>query len=114
MPDEKERRYLFVAIDRATRWVFMHIYADQSGHSSVDFLNRLERAAPMKIVKLLTDNGSQFTDRFSSKKREPTGCHAFDVRCTELSWALSTGCVRRATHRQTAWLSASMAESVRW
>ncbi len=46
-------------------------------------LNRLERAAPMKIVKLLTDNGSQFTDRFTSKKREPTGCHDFDVR-TEL------------------------------
>ena len=38
----------------------------------------------MKIVKLLTDNGSQFTDRFTSKKREPTGCHDFDVRCTEL------------------------------
>ena len=38
----------------------------------------------MKIVKLLTDNGSQFTDRFTSKKREPTGCHDFDVRCGEL------------------------------
>ena len=62
----------------------MHIYADQSEQSSVDFLNRLERAAPMKIVKLLTDNGSQFTDRFTSKKREPTGCHDFDVRCGEL------------------------------
>src|SRR5258707_9169593 len=49
--DDSHRRYLFVAIDRATRWVFMHIYADQSEDSSVDFLNRLERAAPMKIVK---------------------------------------------------------------
>ncbi|CUJ48676.1 Integrase core domain [Achromobacter sp. 2789STDY5608633] len=85
MPDEKERRYLFVAIDRATRWVFMHIYADQSERSSVDFLNRLERAAPMKIVKLLTDNGSQFTDRFTSKKREPTGRHVFDLRCAALN-----------------------------
>ena len=51
MPDESERRYLFVAIDRATRWVFMHIYADQSEASSVDFLNRLEGTAPMKISK---------------------------------------------------------------
>src|SRR5258707_478204 len=33
MPDESHRRYLFVAIDRATRWVFMHIYADQSEDS---------------------------------------------------------------------------------
>ncbi len=84
MPDERQRRYLFVAIDRATRWVFMHIYADQSEDSSVDFLERLERAAPMKIVKLLTDNGSQFTDRFTNKKREPSGRHKFDVRCKAL------------------------------
>ena len=27
MPDETDRRYLFVAIDRATRWVFVRIYA---------------------------------------------------------------------------------------
>ena len=67
MPNESERRYLFVAIDRATRWVFMRIYADQSENSSVDFLNRLEHAAPMKIVNLLTDNGSQFTDRHQQK-----------------------------------------------
>ena len=84
MPDETERRYLFVAIDRATRWVFMHIYADQSEASSVNFLERLREAAPMKITKLLTDNGSQFTDRFTSKKREPSGAHKFDVRCKAL------------------------------
>ncbi len=84
MPDESDRRYLFVAIDRATRWVFMHIYADQSEDSSVDFLNRLERAAPMKIIKLLTDNGSQFTDRFTRKDRQSSGRHKFDVRCKAL------------------------------
>jgi transposase InsO family protein len=80
MPDEAARRYLFVAIDRATRWVFMRIYADQSDASSVNFLERLHEAAPMKITKLLTDNGSQFTDRSTSKKREPSGKHKFDVR----------------------------------
>jgi transposase InsO family protein len=81
MPDESERRYLFVAIDRATRLVFMRVYGDQSATSSVEFLCRLERTAPMKICKLLTDNGSQCTDRFTSKKREPSGNHKFDVRC---------------------------------
>ena len=85
MPDERDRRYLFVAIDRATRWVFMHIYTDQSDVSSVNFLERLHEAAPMKITKLLTDNGSQFTDRFTSKKREPSGKHKFDVRCEALN-----------------------------
>jgi len=84
MPDEAARRYLFVAIDRATRWVFLRVYADQSESSSVDFLERLHEAAPMKINKALTDNGSQFTDRFTSKAREPSGQHHFDVRCKAL------------------------------
>ena len=81
MKDETARRYLFVAIDRATRWVYMRIYADQSEDSSTDFLRRLTRAAPMKIEKLLTDNGTQFTDRFRSKDKKPTGRHAFDREC---------------------------------
>ncbi len=77
MPDETQRRYLFVAIDRASRRVFLWIYRDQSEVSSTDFLRRLKRAAPMKILKVLTDNGSQFTDRFTHKTRQPSGQHAF-------------------------------------
>ena len=53
MPDESSRRYLFVAIDRATRWVYFRIYRDQSDASSTDFLRRLQRTAPMKIFKRL-------------------------------------------------------------
>ncbi len=30
MADENRRRYLFVAIDRATRWVFLRIYPTQT------------------------------------------------------------------------------------
>jgi transposase InsO family protein len=84
MPDETQRRYLFVAIDRATRWVFVRIYADQSEASSCDFLWRLHQVAPMKIAKVLTDNGSQFTDRFTGKGKKPSGTHAFDKRCAGL------------------------------
>ena len=85
MPDEKARRYLFVAIDRATRWVFLRIYAHQDEAAATDFLRRLHQAAPMKIQTVLTDNGSQFTDRFTSKTRVPSGDHAFDRRCAELA-----------------------------
>jgi IS30 family transposase len=81
---EASRRYLFVAIDRCTRWVFTHIYDDQTEASSTDFLRRLHAACPVKIVKLLTDNGTQFTDRFRKKDRQPSGQHAFDRTCTEL------------------------------
>jgi transposase InsO family protein len=81
MPDETHRRYLFVAIDRATRWVYMRTYRDQTEVSSTDFLRRLKQAAPMRIKTILTDNGSQFTDRFTSKGRVPSGQHVFDIAC---------------------------------
>jgi transposase-like protein len=85
MPDETARRYLFVAIDRATRWVFIELYADQTESSSVDFLAKVRDACPVKITKLLTDNGSQFTDRFTAKgrKKEPSGQHLFDRVCKQ-------------------------------
>ena len=84
MPDESSQRYLFVAIDRATRWVF-NIYADQSENSSIDFLAKARAACPVKIVKLLTDNGSQFTNPFTAKgkNREPSGRHLFDRLCKQ-------------------------------
>jgi transposase InsO family protein len=84
MPDESHRRYLFVTIDRATRWVHVDIYDDQSEASAVNFLERVHEAAPMAITKVLTDDGSQFTDRFTSKARQPSGRHHFDVRCKAL------------------------------
>jgi transposase InsO family protein len=90
MPGEESRRYLFVAIDRATRWVFIGIYSDQTERSSTDFLSKVTAASPVKIIKLLTDNGTQFTDRFTSRKKDeegrpvPSGRHAFDIRCNEL------------------------------
>lgn len=84
MADETARRYVFVAIDRATRWVYLRIYADQSEVSSTDFLRRLRAEAPMQIKKVLTDNGSQFTDRFTARNKRPTGEHAFDRECALL------------------------------
>ena len=81
MADETSRSYLFVAIDRATRWVYLRVYKDQSEASSTDFLRRLRAAAPMKIRTILTDNGSQFTDRFTSRGKQPSGEHVFDREC---------------------------------
>lgn len=81
MPDEASRKYLFVAIDRATRWVFLHLYDTQSAENAVDFLDKVKEAAPFTIEKILTDNGVQFTDRFTAKEKEPTGEHVFDKAC---------------------------------
>lgn len=85
MADEEKRRYLFVAIDRATRWVFVRIYPAQTAANARRFLRDLERAAPMKITRVLTDNGRAFTDRlFGLRKRAASGQHEFDLLCADL------------------------------
>jgi transposase InsO family protein len=85
MADETTRRYLFVAIDRATRWVFVRIMPAKTAANARRFLRDLHRACPIRIAKILTDNGKEFTDRlFASRARAPSGAHEFDQLCTEL------------------------------
>jgi hypothetical protein len=43
---------------------------------SIAFLRNLFLACLLRIQKILTNNGTQFTDRFTS--RRPSGAHAFD------------------------------------
>jgi transposase InsO family protein len=82
MPDETSRRYLFVAIDRATRWVYLELRRSKSAQAAKGFLNRLVAKAPFVIRKMLTDNDKAFTDRFSTAgERKPTGNHVFDKAC---------------------------------
>ena len=83
MRDQTSRSYLFVAIDRASRWVYMEIRKDKSARSAKLFLKALVKSAPFAITKILTDNGKEFTDRFcASGERKPTGKHPFDKQCS--------------------------------
>jgi transposase InsO family protein len=85
MADETSRRYLFVAIDRATRWVFIRVFKPKTAANARRFLCDLERACPIRIRTVLTDNGQEFTDRlFGLRKCSPIGQHEFDHLCTEL------------------------------
>ncbi len=82
MPDEEKRRYLFVAIDRATRWVHLEIHEDKSAEAAARFLSNVLANAPFGVRTVLTDNGKEFTDRFSpAGERQPTGRHPFDRLC---------------------------------
>lgn len=82
MPDQEQREYLFAAIDRASRWVYVEILPTKSAKHASAFLKRLLKAAPFTITKVLTDNGKEFSDRFcATGQREPTGRHAFDRVC---------------------------------
>ena len=85
MADEDKRRYLFVAIDRATRWVFVQVKSTKSARAARSFLSALIKVCPLRIRTILTDNGKEFTDRFvTTGERTPTGQHAFDELCAAL------------------------------
>ena len=75
------RHYIFVAIDRATRVVFVAVYPDKSKESANTFLKECIAYFPFPIIKLLTDNGKEFTDRFRRNSNTPSGNHIFDQTC---------------------------------
>jgi transposase InsO family protein len=76
--------YLFVAIDRATRLMYYKVYRSKTVTSATDFLNECARFFPFAITHTLTDNGTEFTNRFSRGQTEPTGNHRFDKLCKAL------------------------------
>lgn len=82
MPDEEQKRYLYVAIDRATRWVYIEVRRSQSAKVSWAFMKRLEEKSPFTIQTVLTDNGKSFTDRCTrADERKPNGRDPFDQEC---------------------------------
>jgi hypothetical protein len=59
MADETARCYVFVAIDRATRWMFIAIKSHKTAVAAKLFLNAGHKACPIKIRTLLADNGKE-------------------------------------------------------
>ena len=80
---EGQKYYCFVAIDRATRLVFLWIYQRKDKEAATDFLKRCLEFYPFKIEKILTDNGREFTlhgfkNRWGTKS---TTTHPFEQLC---------------------------------
>ena len=63
MANETSREYLFVAIDRASRWLFIAVYRHKTAANAWRFLGDLERACLIHIRAILTDNEKELTDR---------------------------------------------------
>ena len=54
--------YLFVAIDRTSKFAFVELHEKATPRIAADFLIALTKAVPYKIHTVLTDNGTHFTD----------------------------------------------------
>lgn len=82
---ENKQYYQFTAIDCASRWRYLKIYEDYSNFNSVRFLSELVRVAPFRIRAIKTDNGSNFTNRYTGylKSSDPINprLHVFDLIC---------------------------------
>jgi transposase InsO family protein len=75
--------YLFVAIDRTSKYVYAEIYERQTMENSCTFLRHLIAHCPFKITKILTDNGAQFTYALLAEHRRPRDkTHPFDALCS--------------------------------
>jgi len=85
---ERRKSYAFVAIDRATRYVYLEIHPNRDAETAAGFLRRFLDHFPHPIHTILTDNGSEFTDRFAvdmkdKPKDRPSGRHPFDRVCAQ-------------------------------
>ena len=83
---ERRKSYAFVAIDRATRYVYVEIHRRRDAKTSAGFLKRFLAHFPHPVHTILTDNGAEFTDRFAVDMKNkppgrPSGNHPFDLVC---------------------------------
>ena len=59
---EAGKLYLFVAIDRTSKFAFARLHERATRRVAADFLHALVEAVPYGVHTVLTDNGVQFTD----------------------------------------------------
>jgi transposase InsO family protein len=92
---EQGRLYLFVAIDRTSKFAFTQLHAKATTRVAGDFLRALVGAIPPKPHTVLTDNGIHFTDpkgeawspaeiRQMLAEKQLFRAHAFEYACAQL------------------------------
>jgi len=84
--------YLFVAVDRTSKFAFAHLVPKATRRTAADFLEALLATVPYRIHTVLTDNGTHFTTpgnvcsaaaeiRLSWQRGEVFRAHAFEAAC---------------------------------
>lgn len=72
------KAYLFVAIDRTSKFVHAGLCTQATRKTAVDFLQSTLKALPYRVHTVLTDNGIQFTKKPGT---EAYRAHPFDALC---------------------------------
>ena len=85
---EGRSAYVFVAIERVTRFAYVEIVARRDARTIAACLEHFLAGFPHQVHTILTDNGSEFTDRFAVDMKgkpegKPSGHHPFDLLCRQ-------------------------------
>ena len=82
-----KRYYQYTAIDTASNWRHLEVYDEQTNFHSILFLQKIIEIFPHKIQAIKTDNGSIFTNYYTSmtKRSDMTvkTIHALDQFCAQ-------------------------------
>ncbi len=98
---EEGKLYLFVAIDRTSKFAFTELHERMTRFVAAQFLHHLIAAVPYKIHTLLTDNGIQFANRESDRYAFPLlfdricAKHGIEHRLTQPNHPWTNGQVER-------------------
>jgi hypothetical protein len=74
---EDGRLYLFVAVDRTSKFAFAQLHERATRRIAADFLHALVAAVPYRIHTVLTDNGTQFVNRTPSNEEAEAAAEAY-------------------------------------
>src|SRR5215216_6148778 len=91
---EEGRLYLFVAIDRTSKFAFVELHEKATRRIAGDFLRALIAAVPYRVHTVLTDNGTHFTTPGNTASAAPLikeaiargelfRAHAFELACAQ-------------------------------
>ena len=91
---EQGKLYLFVAIDRTSKFAFAELHEKATRRVSGDFLRHLIAAVPYRVHTVLTDNGTHFTTPGNTASAAPlieeaiargetVWAHAFEYACAQ-------------------------------
>jgi transposase InsO family protein len=91
---EQGKLYLFVAIDRTSKFALVQLHEKATRRVAADFLRTLIAAVPYKVHTVLTDNGTHFTTPGNTQSAVPEikraieqgeifRAHAFELACAQ-------------------------------
>jgi transposase InsO family protein len=79
----KKKCYVYNFIDHASNWSFKFPYSRYSAANTVDFMKKVIEECPFKIRRLQSDNGVEFTYKYTSVCSDEPKEHPLDTFCEQ-------------------------------